>query len=119
MKAQKDKGAKAKRKKNSSYKKDEESGASGAQKDFSINVNDDRFSRMMEGDARFGIDPLAPEFKDTDAMRTIMGEQKLRRKQREKSGKTKRNDPTRLAMKRRVSVPKWMFQPERPPERKR
>ena len=84
---------KKKGKKTKSKKKAENSASDGAQESqegFAVDVKDDRFSRMMEGDARFGIDPLAPEFKDTDAMRTIMGEQKKRRKKSEKGRKTKR-----------------------------
>jgi len=38
----------------------------------------------MEGDSRYGIDPLASEFKDTEGMRTIMSEQRKRRKKGEK-----------------------------------
>ena len=91
VKAQKEKEKKGKKTK--SRKKAENSASDGAQESqegFAVDVKDDRFSRMMEGDARFGIDPLAPEFKDTDAMRTIMGEQKKRRKKSEKGRKTKR-----------------------------
>ena len=71
-------------------KRKEEKLASGvAGQDFAVNVKDDRFAAVLEGDANFGIDRTAPEFKETQAMRDILEEQKKRRKKkRKKSGST-------------------------------
>ena len=35
---------------------------------------------MMQGDSKFGIDPLAPEYKETQAMRKVIKEVKKRKK---------------------------------------
>jgi hypothetical protein len=52
--------------------------------DFKINVTDDRFSSLLDGtDARFGIDPTDPNFKNTPAMKEILSEQSRRRKRRQ------------------------------------
>ena len=47
---------------------------------FKIDLTDDRFAAMMQGDSKFGIDPLAPEYKETQAMRKVIKEVKKRRK---------------------------------------
>merc|ERR1712176_1194475 len=48
---------------------------------FKINVNDDRFKAVLDGnDGRFGIDKTDPNFKDTTSMREILNEQSKRRK---------------------------------------
>ena len=66
-------------------KRKEEKLASGvAGQDFAVDVKDDRFAAVLEGDANFGIDRTAPEFKETQAMRDILEEQKKRRKKKRK-----------------------------------
>ena len=51
----------------------------GASQAFEINLGDDRFSSLLAGDPRFGIDRTASEFRETDAMRAILAEQRRRR----------------------------------------
>ena len=53
---------------------------------FKIDLTDDRFAAMMQGDSKFGIDPLAPEYKETQAMRKVIKEVKKRRKKDENYG---------------------------------
>lgn len=61
--------------------------------DFKINIADDRFSSLLDGtDARFGIDPTDPNFKNTPAMKEILSEQSRRRKRRQKSVGSQRGE---------------------------
>ena len=39
-----------------------------------MNLTDNRFSKLLSGDANFGIDPLSSEFKSTPGMQKLMGE---------------------------------------------
>jgi NUC153 domain len=50
---------------------------------FKIDVADSRFSRLFEGDASFGIDKTANEFKETPAVREILLEQSKRKQKKE------------------------------------
>mmetsp|Transcript_19831 Transcript_19831/g.46431 ORF Transcript_19831/g.46431 Transcript_19831/m.46431 type:complete len:763 (+) Transcript_19831:204-2492(+) len=61
---------------------------------FKINVNDDRFKAVLDGnDGRFGIDKTDPNFKDTTSMREILNEQTKRRKnKRYKKARNAEND---------------------------
>ncbi len=52
------------------------------QADFALNLGDSRFDRLLSGDSRFGIDPLAPEYKATKGMLKILDEQQIRRQKR-------------------------------------
>jgi len=48
---------------------------------FKVDTKDNRFQAVLDGsDARFGIDKTDPSFKDTSAMREIISEQNMRRK---------------------------------------
>ena len=52
---------------------------------FKVDVNDNRFSAVLDGsDGRFGIDKTDPSYKDTSAMRDILAEQTRRRKKKRK-----------------------------------
>jgi len=54
-------------------------------KEFSLDLKDDRFAAVLEGnDGRFGIDRTDPQYKETQAMRDILDEQKNRRKKKRK-----------------------------------
>jgi hypothetical protein len=59
--------------------------------DFQVNVEDGRFSAVLDGsDDRFGIDMTDSNYKETPAMRKIMSEQTRRRKKRKQAiGKTR------------------------------
>lgn len=48
--------------------------------DFAIDIEDDRFSALLQKDGRFGIDPTSSEFKATPAMKKILKEQRKRSK---------------------------------------
>ena len=51
-----------------------------------MDLRDDRFSRLLDGDHRFGIDPTSSDFKQTEGMRDILAEQRVRRGKREGDG---------------------------------
>jgi hypothetical protein len=51
---------------------------------FKVNVADDRFAALFEGDARFGIDTTASEFKSTSGVQQILQEQRKRRQKKKK-----------------------------------
>lgn len=54
--------------------------------DFKIDVADDRFAAVLKGsDDRFGIDRTDSNYKDTEAMRTILSEQMKQRRARKKA----------------------------------
>jgi hypothetical protein len=54
--------------------------------DFQVNVEDDRFSAVLDGsDDRYGIDMTDTNYKETPAMRKIMSEQTRRRKKRKQT----------------------------------
>lgn len=85
VKAEKDK---ARGKKSNKRKKaklvDGENGAEGGD-NFKIDTADDRFSKLFEGDSRFGIDKTSTEFRPTPAVKEILSEQTKRRAQKEKN----------------------------------
>jgi hypothetical protein len=95
VKAEKDKAKgkkKAKRGKKGKGGDDDDKNTEKAADPFVINTKDDRFSAMMNGDSRFGIDPLASEYKATQSMSVIMEEQKKRRKQGKKRDNSKESN---------------------------
>ena len=47
---------------------------------FTLNVTDDRFSALLQGDARFGIDPTSTLYKPTEGMKAILQEQRRRKR---------------------------------------
>ena len=47
---------------------------------FSLNVTDDRFSALLQGDARYGIDPTSTLYKPTEGMKAILQEQRRRKR---------------------------------------
>ncbi|CAM9123180.1 unnamed protein product [Scytosiphon promiscuus] len=51
--------------------------------DFRVDVADERFAAVLEGDTRFGIDRTDSSFKDTEGMRSIL-EERSRRKDKKK-----------------------------------
>ena len=76
LKAEKNKNKKLSRKRK---EKELSSNISGA--NFQIDVTDDRFSSVLDGDdARFGIDKTDPQYKETAGMKTLLSEQTKRRK---------------------------------------
>ena len=60
--------------------------------DFGLDLQDDRFAPLLEGDQRFGVDPTSKEFKDTEGMRDILREQRRRRKKAEEDAAKRRRD---------------------------
>lgn len=50
---------------------------------FTVDTKDDRFARVFAGDAKFGIDRTAPEFRATPGMKKILAEQRKRRQDEE------------------------------------
>lgn len=54
--------------------------------DFKVDTMDSRFAKVFEGDAKFGIDRTAPEFRATTGMKKILAEQRKRRHEEEESG---------------------------------
>ncbi len=60
---------------------------------FQVNYEDSRFKALFDGQAKFGIDTTASEYRETDTMKNIMKEQRKRREKGDKiiSGKTNRN----------------------------
>ncbi|CAN0462786.1 unnamed protein product, partial [Discosporangium mesarthrocarpum] len=46
--------------------------------DFEVDVKDDRFAALLEGNTRFGIDRTDASFKDTEGMRQILKERQQR-----------------------------------------
>jgi len=53
---------------------------------FKVDLSDSRFQPLLEGDSRFGIDPVSVDFKATAGMKEILREQQQRRKKREREG---------------------------------
>lgn len=51
--------------------------------DFTLDLQDSRFARLLEGDSSFGIDRTSADFKETKAMKQIFGEQRSRREKGE------------------------------------
>ena len=97
---QKQKETKSRRKKLA-----EEADVSGA--DFKINILDDRFSSLLDGtNARFGIDPTDPNFRNTPAMKEILTEQSRRRRRRQKNtvAGSKDDEPSPKQQKRSENV---------------
>jgi len=56
-------------------------GASGST-GFKLDLADRRFSAVLDGDERFGLDPTASAFKGSDGMRSLLEEQRRRRRDR-------------------------------------
>ena len=54
--------------------------------DFTLDLQDSRFARLLEGDSSFGIDRTSADFKETKAMKQIFGEQRSRREKGEAMG---------------------------------
>jgi hypothetical protein len=51
--------------------------------DFTLDLQDSRFARLLEGDSSFGIDRTSADFKESKAMKQIFGEQRNRREKGE------------------------------------
>ena len=49
-----------------------------------MDVKDERFAAVLDGDARFGLDPTSSAFKATPGMRAVLGEQRKRRQAKAK-----------------------------------
>jgi len=58
--------------------------------DFQVDVADERFAAVLEGDSRFGIDRTDVAYKHTEGMQTILKEQKRRKKLKKKKKKEKK-----------------------------
>ena len=75
--------------------------------DFKMNLQDDRFKMLMDGqDDRFGIDRTDPNFKDTQAMRDVMAEQSRRRRKKRKKQTSKSDDASGPKKKSEEAIPK-------------
>lgn len=48
--------------------------------DFEMNFSDDRFAAVVDGDARYAIDPTSTLFKQTAGMKSILEEQRKRKR---------------------------------------
>jgi hypothetical protein len=70
---------------------EEKLAASVSGADFKVDVTDERFKAVMEGDDRFGIDRTDPRFMETSGMRQILAEQTSRRKKKRKNHETDEN----------------------------
>lgn len=57
-----------------------------------IDLSDDRFKRVFEGDSKFGIDRTSNEFKSTPGMETILQEQRKRREKKSQQSNNKNNN---------------------------
>ncbi len=67
-----------------SKKKKKYRGDSGATTDeFHIDLQDDRFKALVDGDSRFGIDTTSAEYKETKAMKELLQEQSKRRQSKQ------------------------------------
>ena len=71
---------KAKEPEDAALLKDSTSASGG---DFTLDLQDSRFARLLEGDSSFGIDRTSADFKETKAMKQIFGEQRSRREKGE------------------------------------
>lgn len=47
---------------------------------FRVDLSDNRFASLLEGDSKFGLDPTSSDFKATGGMKDILKEQQKRRK---------------------------------------
>lgn len=56
--------------------------------DFKLDMTDNRFSKVLEGDADFGIDRLSNEYRPTAAMEMILDERNNRKIAADKAGDT-------------------------------
>ena len=52
---------------------------------FKVDVKDDRFAALFEGNANFGIDMTSTEYKDTAGVQQILSEQRKRREEHSKT----------------------------------
>ncbi|CAM9844109.1 unnamed protein product [Chrysoparadoxa australica] len=68
-------------------KRREEAREKAPGQDFQVDVLDERFAALVDGDHRFGVERTDAAFKDTEAMRALMAEQKKRRQNKRKKGK--------------------------------
>jgi len=75
---------KGKKLKGKRKRKEEKKGAVKGE-GFQVNLKDDRFAAVLEGDSRFGIDRTDIAFKETEGMMKILKEQKKRKKRQKKS----------------------------------
>ena len=57
-------------------------GDSETNQNFNIDLQDPRFEPLLSGDAKYGIDLTSSEYKETEAMKAILAEQRRRRKKR-------------------------------------
>lgn len=48
--------------------------------EFEVDLGDDRFAAVVEGDARYAIDPTSTLFKQTAGMKSILDEQRKRKR---------------------------------------
>ena len=71
---------KAKEPEDAALLKDSTSASGG---EFTLDLQDSRFARLLEGDSSFGIDRTSADFKETKAMKQIFGEQRSRREKGE------------------------------------
>ena len=74
------KAASGKGKKNKKRNREIEEAKNTAPDDFKVDVQDNRFNKLLAGDSRFGIDPTSSEFKETQGMRDILSAQRKMRK---------------------------------------
>ena len=72
--------------KKSKRRKGNNTDAITANDEFKLDMNDTRFSKLFEGDSRYGIDKTSNEFRLTTATKDILTEQVKRRNQNEKKG---------------------------------
>lgn len=57
--------------------------------DFKLDVSDDRFTKLFEGDSNFGIDKTSTEYRATSATQEILNEQAKRRARKEQQREAK------------------------------
>lgn len=57
--------------------------------DFKLDVSDDRFNKLFEGDSNFGIDKTSTDYRATAATQEILNEQAKRRERKEKQRESK------------------------------
>lgn len=78
--------AEKQKKKNKIKKKNKKGTSDNLQSsDFQINVDDNRFNKLFDGDANFGIDKTSVEFKETPGIKQILEEQRQRKKNQKKT----------------------------------
>lgn len=84
--------AEKQKKKNKIKKKNKKVTSDNVQSsDFQIDVDDNRFNKLFDGDANFGIDKTSVEFKETPGIKQILEEQRQRKKKQKKTHSTPSN----------------------------